>query len=57
MPFWKPGRESVMFFTSNSCVECEKLQKPALNELKTKSTQIYTIDAVENTKLVNYITG
>jgi thioredoxin 1 len=54
LPFWQPGKEAIMFFTSNSCVECEKLQKPAINELKTKSTQIYTIDAAENTKLVDY---
>ena len=54
MPFWQPGKEAIMFFTNNSCVECEKLQKPAINELKTKNTQIFTIDAAEDTKLADH---
>lgn len=53
-PLWKPGKESIMFFTNDSCVECEKLQKPAINELKSKNTQVYTIDAAEHTKLADY---
>ena len=51
---WKPGKESIMFFTNDTCVECEKLQKPAINQLKTKNTQIFTINASEDMTLVNY---
>ena len=26
-PFWQPGKESIMFFLNDTCIECEKLQK------------------------------
>jgi thioredoxin 1 len=54
LPLWQPGKESIMFFTNNTCMECEKLQKPAINELKDKDTQIFTINAAEDTKLADY---
>lgn len=54
LPMWQPGKESIMFFTNDTCVECEKLQKPAINRLKTKNTQIFTINASEDMTLVNY---
>ena len=53
-PLWQPGKESIMFFTNDTCMECEKLQKPALKQLKTADTQIFTINASEDIKLANY---
>jgi len=54
LPFWKPGKESIIFFTNDTCMECEKLQKPALKQLQTKDAQIYTINASENSTLAKY---
>jgi hypothetical protein len=54
LPMWQPGKESIMFFTNDSCMECEKLQKPAINRLKRRSTQIFTINAAEDLTLANY---
>ena len=54
IPFWQPGKESIMFFTNDNCHECEYLQKPALKQLQTKNTQIFTINAADDLRLANY---
>jgi thiol-disulfide isomerase/thioredoxin len=54
IPFWQPGKESIMFFTNDNCHECEYLQKPALEQLQTKNTQIFTINVAEDLRLANY---
>ncbi len=54
LPLWQPGSQSIMFFTNDSCFECDKLQKPALKLLQTKNTQIFTINASLETALANY---
>jgi thioredoxin 1 len=51
---WQPGKESIMFFTSDACMECEKIQKPVINQLKRKNMQIFTINAAEDLTLANY---
>ena len=54
LPSWKPGKQSIVFFTHDSCHECEKLQKPALNFLKSPHTQIFTINASQDRALASY---
>jgi len=54
LPSWQPGKQSIVFFTNDSCYECEKLQKPALNLLEKQDTQIFTINASIDRTLASY---
>ena len=54
LPSWKPGRHAIVYFTTDSCYECEKLQKPAINLLEAKDTQIFTINASLDRALTSY---
>jgi len=54
LPSWQPGKQSIVYFTNDSCHECEKLQKPALNFIQAKNTQLFTINASIDSALANY---
>ena len=54
LPSWQPGKQAIVYFTNDSCHECEKLQKPALNLLEATDTQIFTINASLDKTLASY---
>jgi thiol-disulfide isomerase/thioredoxin len=49
------GKPALLYFTTESCVQCRFQQSPILSELATQTPlPVYTVDAVKQERLADY---
>lgn len=54
LPTWKPGRSSILFFTSDSCIDCNTLKKTTLASIQVKNIPVHEINALSAVELSQY---